>query len=58
MISGEEILKTGRQQAANFGAELLEEDVLNIMPEGPGFKIISESGTELICKSLIVASGS
>jgi thioredoxin reductase (NADPH) len=56
-ISGEEILKTGRQQAVNFGAELLEEDVLNILPEGSDFKIISESGTELICKSLIVATG-
>lgn len=56
-ISGEEILKTGRQQAVNFGAELLEEDVLNILPAGSGFKIISESGTELLCTSLIVATG-
>ena len=56
-ISGEEILKTGRQQAVNFGAELLEEDVLNILPEGQNFKVISESGTELLCKSLIVATG-
>ena len=56
-ISGEEILKTGRQQAVNFGAELLEEDVLNILPEGSDFKIISESGTQLLCKSLIVATG-
>ncbi|MGD8342472.1 MAG: FAD-dependent oxidoreductase [Desulfobacterales bacterium] len=56
-ISGEEILKTGRQQAVNFGAELLEEDVLNILPEGSNFKIISESGTELIGKALIVATG-
>ncbi len=56
-ISGEEILKTGRQQAAGFGADLLEEDVLNILPDGKRFKIISESGTELICKSLIVATG-
>ena len=56
-ITGEEILKAGRQQAANFGADLLEEDVLNILPQGPHFKIISESGTELTCKSLIVATG-
>ncbi len=56
-ITGEEILKTGRQQAVNFGAELLEEDVLNILPEGPYFKVISESGTELLCTSLIVATG-
>ena len=56
-ITGEEILKTGRQQAVNFGAELLEEDVLHILPEGSDFKVISESGTELICKALIVATG-
>jgi thioredoxin reductase (NADPH) len=51
------MLSVGRQQAANFGADLLEEDVLSILPEGQQFKIISESGTELLCKSLIVATG-
>lgn len=56
-ISGEEILKTGRQQAVSFGADLLEEDVLHIRTEGPHFKVISESGTELFCKALIVATG-
>ncbi len=56
-ISGEEILKTGRQQAAGFGADLLEEDVLSILPDGKRFKIISESGSEFVCKSLIVATG-
>ena len=56
-ISGEEILKTGRQQAVNFGAELLDEDVLNILPEEENFKVISESGIELLCKALIVATG-
>ncbi len=56
-ISGEEILKIGRQQAAGFGADLLEEDVLKILPDGNHFKIISESGIEFGCKSLIVATG-
>ena len=56
-ITGEEILKTGRQQTVNFGAQLLEEDVLSILPDGPNFKVISESGTELMCKALIVATG-
>ena len=56
-ITGEEMLKVARQQAANFGADLLEEDVLSILPDGQHFKIISESGTELLCKSLIVATG-
>ena len=56
-ITGEEMLNVGRQQAANFGADLLDEDVLNILPDGQQFKIISESGTELTCRSLIVATG-
>ena len=56
-ITGEEMLNVGRQQAANFGADLLDEDVLSILPDGQQFKIISESGTELTCRSLIVATG-
>jgi thioredoxin reductase (NADPH) len=56
-LTGKEMLNAGRQQAANFGAEMLEEDVLNILPEGQHFKIISESGTALYCNSLIVATG-
>ena len=56
-ITGEEMLNVGRQQAANFGADLLEEDVLSVLPEGQQFKIITESGTERLCKSLIIATG-
>ena len=56
-ITGEEMLNVGRQQAANFGADLLDEDVLNILPDGQQFKIISESGTELTSRALIVATG-
>ena len=56
-LPGEEMLRAGRQQAVHFGADLLEEDVLSILPDGQGFKIYSESGTELRCRSLIVATG-
>ena len=56
-ITGEEMLNVGRQQAANFGADLLDEDVLSILPDGQQFKIVSESGTELTCQALIVATG-
>jgi thioredoxin reductase (NADPH) len=57
-LTGKEMLNSGRQQAASFGAELLEEDVLNVLADGQHFKIISEGGTELHCRSLIVATGS
>jgi len=56
-IAGKEMLNVGRQQAVNFGAEMLEEDVLNMLPDGRHFKVISENGTELLCRSLIVATG-
>ena len=56
-ITGEEMLNIGRQQAANFGADLLDEDVLSILPDGQHFKIVSESGTALTCRALIVATG-
>jgi thioredoxin reductase (NADPH) len=56
-LAGQEMLNVGRQQAASFGAEMLGEDVLNILPDGRHFKIISEAGTELHCQSLIVATG-
>jgi thioredoxin reductase (NADPH) len=56
-ITGEEMLNVGRQQATNFGAELLEEDVLKILPEDQLFKITTESGSEIHTKAFIVATG-
>ena len=56
-VSGEDMLNVGRQQAKNFGTEMLEEDVLKVLPDPPGFKIVTESGLELQAKSLIIATG-
>ena len=56
-VPGEDMLDVGRQQAANFGAEMLEEDVLQVVPEGSMFKVVTESGQELRTKTLIVATG-
>ncbi len=53
-ISGEEILRSGRQQAQEFGAEFLEEDVLQITPVGHFFEIKVESGNALQSKALII----
>lgn len=57
-ISGEDLLDVGRQQAANFGAEMLEEDVLSVDSEGALFKVVTEGGQELLSKTMIVATGS
>jgi thioredoxin reductase (NADPH) len=56
-VAGEDMLSVGRQQAVNFGAEMLEEDVLKIGPAGAVFKIVTESGLELQSNSLIIATG-
>ena len=56
-VSGEDMLDVGRQQAANFGAAMLDEDVLSVTPDGSFYKVVTESGQELECKTLIVATG-
>jgi thioredoxin reductase (NADPH) len=56
-VSGEDMLDVGRQQAAKFGAEMLEEDVLSVAFVGSLFTVVTESGQELKSKTLIVATG-
>jgi thioredoxin reductase (NADPH) len=55
--TGEDIIKTGRQQAASFGAEFLEEDVLSIAMDEGRFKITLESGTIVAAGAVIIATG-
>jgi len=56
-VKGEDMLNTGRQQAINFGADMLEEDVLRVVPDGSAFKITTESGQEIRSHALIIATG-
>jgi thioredoxin reductase (NADPH) len=56
-VEGEDLLNVGRQQAINFGAVMLEEDVLQAVPAETGFKVVAESGQALQTKSLIIATG-
>jgi thioredoxin reductase (NADPH) len=56
-VTGEDMLTVGRQQAINFGAEMLEEDVLKVGPAAAFFQIVTESGLELQSKALIIATG-
>lgn len=56
-LQGEEILTTGRQQAAGFGARFSEEDVLAIAPHADGFELETESGAKILTHALIVATG-
>lgn len=56
-LSGEEMITTGRQQAANFGANFMAQDVLSIQNLDKGFEIKVESGETIETKSLIIATG-
>ena len=56
-VKGEEMLSVGRQQAVNFGSDVLEEDVLQVRPADQHFGILVESGQKLEAKSLIIATG-
>ena len=56
-VSGETMLDVGRQQAQNFGATLLDEDVLSISRDGDCYKIVTEGNVELQTRALIIATG-
>ncbi|MCG6893168.1 MAG: NAD(P)/FAD-dependent oxidoreductase [Desulfobacteraceae bacterium] len=56
-ISGEELLEQGYRQAAESGADFLDEDVLGIDPEEEGFAIRTESGNPLFTRAVILAMG-
>jgi len=56
-LPGEEMLRAGREQAVNFGAEILEEDVLKIDATENIFQITTEGGQMIHAKTLIVATG-
>lgn len=55
--TGDEIITVGRQQAANFGAQFMDQDVLQIMTNEKGFEIKVESGASIETAALIIATG-
>ena len=57
-MSGEELLERGLEQARRFGAEILEENVIGIDPEGARFRVRTEGGAVIDTWSLILATGS
>lgn len=56
-MTGEEMLRTGRKQAAGFGADFMDADVLHIAAQEIGFHLHLESGDHLDCLGLILATG-
>jgi thioredoxin reductase (NADPH) len=57
-VSGEEMLRSGREQAAGFGAAFLDEDVLGITCGDQRFSVQTEGGKTIDARALVVATGS
>jgi thioredoxin reductase (NADPH) len=55
--TGEDIISAGRQQAAAFGAELVDEDVLSLAAEADRFRIRLEGGSDISAGAVILATG-
>jgi thioredoxin reductase (NADPH) len=55
-ISGPDLIETGKKQAKKFGAEFVEEAVVNIESGSEGFKIQTENG-EFEANHVILATG-
>lgn len=56
-VSGEDLLEQGRLQAADSGADFLEEDVIELVKTDSGFTMKSESGDEYTCRAIILSMG-
>ena len=56
-LSGEEMISSGRQQAANFGADFMDQDVLQIQRVEKGFEIKTEGSQLVHAGALIIATG-
>ena len=57
-VAGEDMLRIGREQAVQFGAQIVDEDIMKVNPEGQLFGLTTESRQNIRCKSLIIATGS
>jgi thioredoxin reductase (NADPH) len=44
-ITGPDLVEIGKKQAAKFGAELIQDKVVNIEKSGDGFKVETEAGS-------------
>lgn len=56
-VTGKSMLETGRRQAENFGSRFMESDILKIAVNNNQFVLDTESGSQLTCKALILATG-
>ncbi|MDR2699122.1 MAG: NAD(P)/FAD-dependent oxidoreductase [Candidatus Methanoplasma sp.] len=55
--NGPELLKNGLDMALSFGCRHMDKDVTAASKDGDGFRITIESGEEIICKAVVIATG-
>jgi len=55
--TGKELLNIGMEQARSFGAKLLQEDIIEMSSSEGAFRLLSDSGTEIEAKAVVIASG-
>jgi thioredoxin reductase (NADPH) len=55
--TGDEMLKVGIEQAKSFGADFLEEDILNILLTESGFDFTTENKQSINSRAFIIATG-
>ncbi|MFC5649196.1 FAD-dependent oxidoreductase [Paenibacillus solisilvae] len=56
-IKGPDLVETGIKQAQKFGAELVKAKAADIQKKNDGFQIITEDGSEIEAKAVILATG-
>ncbi|MBW1896088.1 MAG: FAD-dependent oxidoreductase [Deltaproteobacteria bacterium] len=56
-ITGKALLECGRSQAESFGAEFLEEDLIETKCENDVFTVVAESGQVFTSRTLILSMG-
>ncbi len=56
-ITGPDLVETGKKQAAKFGAEIIEDTVVNIEKKCEGFAIETENKGTFEAKHVILATG-
>ncbi|MCK5438061.1 MAG: FAD-dependent oxidoreductase, partial [Desulfobulbaceae bacterium] len=58
VTEGSEMLKVGRKQVVRFGAEIAEEDALEIQKKDDFFLVRTETGKNVTARTLVLATGS
>jgi thioredoxin reductase (NADPH) len=56
-VDGTDMLKKGLEQAKSFGCRHMDLNVTQAVKDGDVFKITVESGEEITCKAVVIATG-